>query len=247
MVGPYRSAFRGEGIEFVDARPYEVGDDWRRIHWSLSARKNQPYIRLGQEERELTCLIAIDRSPSMNLSAQKQELTLAVAVAFALSAILNGDRVRWAAFGERITYFSPARKGEKLIWGFLAHLWYQPPLKGVTYLRPLLQWITSVVKRRSFVILISDLFFHDEMSWSLLPSIAQKHFVLLVRIQSERDMISLPWGFLPAREVETQRTFTLGYESPPPLPITPSLRTAHIHSKAGLIPALQKALLPPLR
>jgi len=246
LAGPYRSTFRGEGIEFADARPYEPGDDWRRIHWSLSARKNQPYLRLGQEERELTCVIAIDRSPSMHITPEKEQLTLTVAVALALSAILNSDRVRWVSFSDQVEYFSPARKGEKLIWGYLAHLWTQPAQGQRSLLTPVLHWIASVHKRRVFLIILSDFFLHEEKAWTLLRSIAQKHFILLVGIYAPQEALSIPWGYLPTREVETGGHSVIQTGLSPLPDYHPSLRHVRIASENSLLPALRRALLPPL-
>lgn len=247
LAGPYRSAFRGEGIEFADARPYEPGDDWRRIHWSLSARKNQPYLRLGQEERELTCVIAIDRSPSMHIAADKVELTLTAAVALALSAILNGDRVRWVSFSEQVEFFSPARKGEKLIWGYLSHLWAHPVRGQRSLLTPLLHWLDCVHKRRVFLIILSDFFLHEEAAWTMLRGIAQKHFVLTVGTHAPQEVLSIPWGYLPAREVEVGGNAVLQKMAPPLPEHSPSLRYVRIAWEASLLPALRRALLPPLR
>lgn len=247
LLGPYRSAFRGEGIEFADARPYEIGEDWRRIHWSLTARKNQPYLRLGQEERELTCLIAIDKSPSMSISEEKLSLTLTAAVAMGLSALLNGDRVRWVGFGDRVTYFSPAYRGEKAVWGALQHLWQAPYFGERSYLAPLLRWIAAVHKRRIFLVIISDAFFHDTEGWKLLQALAQRHFILIVGVRPAAESLALCWGRLPLREVETQANFTLAGATASPLPPRLSLRWAWVSSEAGLLPALRKALLPPLR
>lgn len=248
LVGPYRSAFRGEGIEFADARPYEIGDDWRRVHWSLTARKNQPYLRLGQEERELTCVIAVDRSPSMHISPEKEQLTLSAAVALGLSAILNGDRVRWVSFAERVEYFSPARKGEKLVWGYLSHLWMNPVIGRRSHLLPVLQWVASVHKRRVFLIILSDLFFHDAGGWDLLYGLMRRHFVLVVGLYAPEERLSLPWGYLPARDVESGASATIHRKLhfPVEAPRT-HLRIARISSQTALLPGLREALLPPLR
>ncbi|MCX8111921.1 MAG: DUF58 domain-containing protein [Bacteroidia bacterium] len=247
LVGPYRSTFRGEGIEFADTRPYEVGDDWRRIHWSLTARKNQPYLRLGQEERELTCLIAIDRSRSMLIAPDKEALTLTAAVALALSAVLNGDRVRWVSFAEKVEWFSPACKGEKLIWGYLAHLWRRPVQGHRSYLSPLLQWIGAMHKRRILLVLLSDLFFHDKEGWTLLRGLSQRHFVLVIGLHSPQEAFTPAWGYLPVREVEEGHAFISQGGTRSSLPLLASLRGTVIYSEEALLPSLREVLLPPLQ
>ncbi|MCS6895816.1 MAG: DUF58 domain-containing protein [Bacteroidia bacterium] len=247
LVGPYRSAFRGEGIEFADARPYEIGDDWRRLHWSLTARKNQPYLRLGQEERELTCLIAIDRSPSMRISSEKQNLTLTVAVSLALSALLNSDRVQWLSFGEQVEYFSPARKGEKFTWGALSRLWNQTSRAERSYLSPMLHWVASVHRRRILLIIVSDLFFHDQTGWTLLNAMAHQHFTLIVGVRTLQEAYTPAWGYLPVKDVETGEVAIHRREDSLPVPAVSRLRLAYVSSEKELFSALGRAFLTPLQ
>ncbi|MEN3041037.1 MAG: DUF58 domain-containing protein [Bacteroidia bacterium] len=246
LVGPYRSAFRGEGIEFADARPYEIGDDWRRIHWSLTARKNQPYLRLGQEERDLTCIIAIDRSPSMQISQEKQRVTLAAVISLALSALLNGDRVQWVGFGAQVECFYPARKGEKFIWGALSHLWAQRFEHKRSYLSPLLHWVASVHKRRAFLVIVSDLFFHDKEAWQLLRAVAHRHFVLIAGVRGVQEAYTPAWGYLPVCDVETGKVAIHQNDSAPPVSPTRGLRVAYLSAEHDILPALGRALLLPL-
>lgn len=247
LAGPYRSAFKGGGIEFADARPYEPGDDWRRIHWSLSARKNQPYLRLGQEERELTCVIAIDRSPSMFISSEKAHLTLEVAVALALAALLNGDRVRWVSFTDQVEYFSPARRGERHIWGSLNLLLHSTAKGKKTRLLPLLSWFQALHPRRTFLVVISDLFFQDREAWKWLKALSHKHFIFLAGIRSAEEALQVPWGFLPFREVETGATgVAKGSLAPTPFQRS-SLRSALFLPSTSTVAQLRAALLHPLR
>ncbi|MCS6790618.1 MAG: DUF58 domain-containing protein [Bacteroidia bacterium] len=245
LVGPYRSFFKGEGIEFADARPYEPGDDWRRIHWSLTARKNQPYLRLGQEERELTCILAIDRSPSMNLHPAKQELTWEAAMLLALSAWINGDRVRWLSFTNQIEYFSPAQKGESFIWAYLDILRTQVPRGRYSLLSPLLQWVLHTQKKRSLLIVLSDMFFHEE-PWNLLQAVAMKHFVLMVNIHMPEEQRVPHWGYVPLREVEKKHSFILAPHLTPSNSPQPRVRWAYLQPGQPILPALHRALSLPL-
>ncbi len=244
LAGPYRSVFRGEGIEFADARPYEAGDDLRRIHWSLSARKNSPYVRLGQEERELLCVLAIDRSASMRIAPEKEDITLEAVVALALSAQLNGDRVRWVTFTSRVERFSAARRGETHIWGSLAQLWQAPPAERQSRLGPLLHWFAHTHRRRSFLGIVSDLFFQDS-AWAQLRALAQRHFVLLVSPYVAQEWLTLPWGFLPLIEVETGQKQVSRRKLQPTLP-PGSFRWARLLPNLSPIEGLRVALLPPL-
>ncbi|MCS7161976.1 MAG: DUF58 domain-containing protein [Bacteroidia bacterium] len=245
LVGPYRSVFRGEGIEFADARPYVPGEDWRRIHWSLSARKNQPYVRLGQEERELTCVIALDRSLSMRTPPTKAQLSLEVAATFGWAAQLNGDRVRWLSFTERVEAFSPARKGERFIWGSLEALLARPPKGRKTFLRPLLRTFASLHPRRALLIIISDGFFHDD-AWKELIALSHRHFLFLAFLRSPQESLTLPWGYLPIQEVETGERFLAPPSLQPTLPRLPRLRQAVLTPGSPWLLRLRQALLPGL-
>jgi len=246
LAGPYRSAFKGNGVEFADARPYQPGDDWRRLHWSLSARKNQPYLRLGYEERELTCIIAIDRSPSMYLSPQKIELWQAAAVALGWAAYLNGDRVRWVTFTDRIEGFSPRLRSPFVLWESLAGLLQQPVRGHHSRLRPLLAWLEKVSRRRAFVAVVSDLFFQEDSAETLLAALAMRHFVLAAVPRSPEENLSIPWGYLPLKEVETGQLTTMRGDLRPPAP-QPRLRYALLKPDRPPIQSLREALLAPLQ
>jgi len=246
LAGPYRSAFKGNGIEFADARPYQPGDDWRRLHWSLSARKNQPYLRLGYEERDLTCVIAIDRSPSMYISPHKVQLWQSAAIALGWAAWLNGDRVQWITFTDRIEGFSGRLRTHLALWESLANLLEQPAQGHRSRLRPLLAWVEKMHHRRAFVIVVSDLFFQEEAPEILLAALAMRHFVLAAVPRSSEENLSIPWGYLPLKEVETGQLATLRGDLRPPAP-HPRLRYALLTPDRPLLQPLREALLAPLQ
>lgn len=246
LAGPYRSAFKGNGIEFADARPYQPGDDWRRLHWSLSARKNQPYLRLGYEERELTCLIAIDRSPSMYISSQKVELWQTAAVALGWAAYLNGDRVQWVTFTDRIEGFSPRLRSHLALWENLAGLLERPVQGRYSRLRPLLTWLEKRHHRRTFVVVVSDLFSQEEAPETLLAALAIRHFVLAAVPRSPEENLSIPWGYLPLKEVETGQLTIVRGDLRPPTP-QPKLRYALLVPGHSPVQSLREALLAPLQ
>lgn len=201
-------------------------------------------MRLGQEERELLCVLALDRSASMRISTEKEERTLEAAVALALSAELNGDRVRWVTFTSRVEGFSPARRGSRHIWGSLAQLWHAQPAERHSRLGPLLHWFAQMHRRRSFLVVISDLFFQDA-AWSQLRALAQRHFVLLVSPYVAQEWLTVPWGFLPLREVETGQPQVVRGALQPIAPVG-TLRWARLLPNLSPILALRQALLPPL-
>lgn len=185
----------------------------------------------------------------MHISPSKKTLTLTTAVALALSAILNNDRVRWISFSDKVEWFSPARKGEKLVWGYLAHLWQlweRPSAVRRSLLYPFTQWLDSVHKRRVFLILLSDLFFHDKAGWVHLKALSQKHAILLAAIRAPEEAITIPWGYLPSKDVETGEAAVLHGSSSEISFLPHGIRLAFITSADGLIPSLRKALLPPL-
>lgn len=119
FAGQYQSAFKGRGLEFEEVREYIPGDDVRHIDWNVSARMGKPYIKLHKEERELTVVIAVDVSPSMNTGSYahlKRETAAEVAAVLAFSAIVNNDKVSLFLFSDKVEMFVPPRKGQNHLW-----------------------------------------------------------------------------------------------------------------------------------
>ncbi len=204
LIGAYRSVWRGEGIEFADARPYEPGEPWRRIHWALSARRGYPYVWLGTEERQLTCSIALDLSASMWIYPEKLYQAAIAAAIIALTASKVGDRVEWIGFTHKVVFSAPPRRGESFVWGAFQELLHCRPVEARTRLRPVLDFYNHLHRRRGLLVLLTDGFWQDgEEAFRFLRGTAQKHFILVIYIRHPRETMRIPFGRLPYREVET--------------------------------------------
>ncbi len=234
LIGAYRSAWRGEGIEFVDARPYEPGEPWRRIHWALSARRGQPYVWLGTEERQLTCSIALDLSASMKVYPEKFRQAAIAGAIIALTAIKAGDRVEWLGFTSEVVFSAPPRRGESFVWGAFEGLLRSQPPQTRTHLGPLLDFYAHLHRRRGLLVLLTDGFWQDgQKALRSLQATAQKHLVLTLYVRHPRETIQIPFGRLPYREIETGVSGVAGGSLEPPNFPQASLRQALLPTNAN--------------
>ncbi len=231
LIGAYRSVLKGEGIEFADARPYEPGEPWRRIHWALSARRGQPYLWLGTEERQLICTLALDLSASMRTYPEKLRQAAIAGAMLALTALKAGDKVQWIGFTDQVVFFSPPRRNESFVWGaFQELLRFQPPQQR-TQLKPLLELYMQTHHRRGLLVLLTDGFWQDgPEAYQLLPALAQKHFVLIFYIRHPREAMTIPFGRLPYVEVETGELGVAKGSLVPPTCPQPSLRQTLLYT-----------------
>ena len=159
LAGRYHSAFRGRGMAFEEVRPYQPGDDIRAIDWNVSARMNEPYIKLFVEEREMTVLLLVDMSKSGDLGTRaqaKRDLAAEVAAVLAFSAIRNGDRVGLLAFTDRVERFIPPKKGKKHVLAVLTEILTHRPRNPGTDLGAALDTLGRVARRRCVAFVVSD-------------------------------------------------------------------------------------------
>jgi len=232
LIGAYRSTLRGEGVEFADARPYQPGEPWRRIHWALSARRGEPYLWLATEERQITCTIALDLSESMRVYPEKSLQAAITGAMIALTALKVGDKVQWLGFTDSVAFFSPPRRSESFIWGAFQEILNFEPTKRRTRLKPLLDFYGQTLSRRGLLVLLTDGFWQDGVeAASLLRAVAQRHFVLLLYIRHPREAMVIPFGRLPYREVETGRPGVAGETLRPIGFPQPPLRQALIQTQ----------------
>ncbi len=243
LIGGYRSVVRGEGIEFADARPYVPGEPWRRIHWALSARRGEPYVWLGMEERQLTCSIALDLSASMTTYSEKLRQAAIAGTMIALTALKAGDKVQWLAFTDKVVFSVPPRRHEPFVWGALEKLLHQRPATMHTRLRPLLHYYMQLRRRSGLLVLLTDGFWQDgPEALHILRAVAQKHFILVLYVRHPREMMHLPFGRLPYREVETGRVGVAGGTLEPPTFPQASLRQALLPTHAPAWQVLMRTL-----
>lgn len=159
LSGSYQSLFKGRGVAFSEVRAYEPGDDVRSIDWNVTARTGESHVKLFTEERELTVMLLVDMSASLDLGstdADKRNLVARLAATFAFSAIRNNDRVGLIGFSDRVEVFVPPRSGRKHVLAVVQHILTHPPVSRETDLTVGLETMARLGRRNAVVILISD-------------------------------------------------------------------------------------------
>ena len=205
FAGEYHSAFKGRGMTFSEVREYQYGDDVRDIDWNVTARQNRPYVKVYEEERELTVMLLVDVSGSKNFGAvgeMKQNYITEVAATLAFSAIENNDKVGVIFFSDKIEKFIPPKKGRKHILLVIRELLYFKPENKGTDVGLALEYLTSVIKKRCTTFLISD--FIDEKDYYKPLSIANsKHDVMALQIYDQRETLLPDVGLMRVLDAET--------------------------------------------
>lgn len=205
FAGEYHSAFKGRGMTFSEVREYQYGDDIRDIDWNVTARHNRPYVKVYEEERELTVMLLIDVSESRGFGAvgsEKREYIAEVAATLAFSAIQNNDKIGVIFFTDKVEKFVPPRKGTKHILYIIREILYFSPANKSTNIDVPLVFLTDAIKKRCTTFLISD--YIDDHDFSKSLSIAnKKHDVAAIQIFDKRDAEMSNIGFVRFRDMET--------------------------------------------
>ena len=193
FAGQYHTAFKGRGMAFSEVREYQYGDEPRDIDWNVTARMNKPYSKVFEEERELTVMLMVDVSDSLNFGTQvmmKREMVTEIAATLAFAAIENNDKVGLVFFSDRIEKFITPKKGRKHILYLIRELLnYEPESKSTDITVPL-EFLTGAVKKRCTAFLLSD--FIDQHDYRNALTIAnRKHDVVAIRVYDKR-MEELP-------------------------------------------------------
>lgn len=181
--GQYHSAFRGKGMAFSEVREYQYGDDIRSIDWNVTARFNHPYVKIFDEERELTVMLLIDVSGSNEFGTRKQfkeELMTEIAAVLAFSAIQNNDKVGVIFFSDQIEKFIPPKKGTTHILRIIRELVDFKPKSQRTNISEVLRFLNNALKKRCIAFLLSD--FIDHGFYDALKISARKHDLVALRI-----------------------------------------------------------------
>ena len=205
FAGEYHSAFKGRGMAFSEVREYQYGDDIRDIEWNVTARFNKPYVKVFEEERELTVMLLIDVSGSLDFGTQKQtkrEMVTEIAATLAFSAIQNNDKIGVLFFSDKVEKFIPPKKGRKHILYIIRELLDFKPESTRTNIEIALQYLTQAIKRRCTAFLISD--FVDKNDFCQSLSIAnRKHDLVAIQVYDKR-IAELPnIGLVKMRDAET--------------------------------------------
>ncbi len=214
LGGEYHSAFKGRGIEFAEVRPYQIGDDIRSIDWNVSARMGDTYVKIYEEEREQTLLLAVDLSGSADFGSQeksKREIAAEVCALLAFSAVQNGDKVGLLLFSDRIEQFVPPGKGQRHVLRLVRELFTCDPGGRGTDLTEALRYTLGVLKRRAIVLLVSDLF--DAGYEKMLKAVARRHDTVAVELRDPREEELADVGLVDLTDAETGATYTLDTSS----------------------------------
>lgn len=206
FAGQYHSMFKGRGMAFSEVREYQYGDDIRNIDWNVTARFNHPYIKIFDEERELTVMLLIDVSGSNQFGTHtrfKQESMTEIAAVLAFSAIKNNDKVGVIFFSDKIEKFIPPKKGSSHILRIIRELVDFKASSKNTDIAGALRYLTNVIKKRSTVFLISD--FIDEGYENALKIARGKHDLIALRISDQREAEMPDVGLLQLLDNETGR------------------------------------------
>ena len=205
--GEYHSAFKGRGMSFSEVREYQYGDDIRNIDWNVTARFQHPYVKIFEEERELTIMLLIDVSKSSFIGTQNQlknEIIAEIAGVLAFSAIQNNDKVGVLFFSDAIEMYIPPKKGKSHILRIIREIINFEPKSNKTNISLALENFNNMVKRKSIAFIISD--FIDENYADELRHIAKKHDVVGVKVYDNLDMELPNIGLLQIQDVETGET-----------------------------------------
>ena len=205
FAGQYHSAFKGRGMAFAEVREYQYGDDIRDIDWNVTARFNRPYVKVFEEERELTVMLLVDVSGSLEFGTVKQmkkDMVTEIAATLAFSAIQNNDKIGVIFFSDRIEKFIPPKKGRKHILYIIRELIEFQPQSRTTNLKVGLEYLTRVMKRRCTAFMLSD--FIDRNDFSNTLTIAnRKHDLVAMQIYDRRAEELPPVGLMKVRDAET--------------------------------------------
>lgn len=189
FAGQYHSAFKGRGMAFSEVREYQYGDDIRDIDWNVTARYNRPYIKIFEEEREMTVMLLVDASSSLSfgsLNAYKKDLVTEIAATLAFSAIQNNDKIGVIFFSDKIEKFIPPKKGKKHILYIIRELIDFKPESDQTDLSIAVKYLTNVLKKRCTTFLISD--FMDAPDYENALSIAsRKHDIVSIHVYDKLE------------------------------------------------------------
>ncbi|WDZ98638.1 DUF58 domain-containing protein [Mucilaginibacter sp. SJ] len=202
--GEYHSAFKGRGMAFSEVREYQIGDEIRTIDWNVTARFNAPYVKVFEEERELTVMLLMDVSGSENFGTQnqqKQDLATELCAVLAFSAIQNNDKVGVIFFSDKIEKFIPPKKGRSHILMIIRELIaFQPENKG-TNMAEALKYFTSVIKKKCTAFVISD-FITPEFE-SELKIANKKHDIIALKLYDKHEEEFPNLGLIPVKDEES--------------------------------------------
>jgi len=204
FAGEYHSVFKGRGMEFSEVREYAPGDEVRSIDWNVTARVGRPFVKVFDEERELTVVLVVDASASGVFGSQAQmkgEIAVEISALLAFSAIENDDRVGLLIFTDEVEVFIPPKKGRRHVLRVIRELLYFRPRSRGTSIAAALEYLDRLLHRRSVVFLVSD--FLDSDFDRALQLIGRRHDLIAINLEDPRERALPAVGFLSLGEAET--------------------------------------------
>ena len=205
FAGQYHSAFKGRGMAFSEVREYQFGDDVRDIDWNVTARFHKPYVKVFEEERELTVMLLIDVSGSLDFGTQRQmkkDMVTEIAATWAFSAIQNNDKIGVIFFSDKIEKYIPPKKGRKHILYIIREMLDFHPESKKTDVKLAVEFLTSVLKRRCTAFMLSDFFARNDFE-TALTICNRKHDVVAIQVYDQRAKMLPDVGLLKVVDAET--------------------------------------------
>ncbi|MCI6672056.1 MAG: DUF58 domain-containing protein [Prevotella sp.] len=215
FAGQYHSAFKGRGMAFSEVREYQYGDDVRDIDWNVTARFHHPYVKVFEEERELTVMLLIDVSGSLDFGTQRQtkrDLVSQIAATLAFSAIQNNDKIGVVFFTDRIEKYIPPKKGRKHILHIIQETLHLQPTSRKTNIGNAIEFLTKVMKRHCTAFLLSD--FYEKKDYQNRLTIAnRKHDLIALQVYDERAKELPDVGLMFINDAETNEEMLIDTSS----------------------------------
>ena len=205
FAGQYHSAFKGRGMAFSEVREYQFGDDVRDIDWNVTARFHRPYVKVFEEERELTVMLMIDVSGSLDFGTQRQmkrDMVTEIAATIAFSAIQNNDKIGVVFFSDRIEKYIPPKKGRKHILYIIREMLDFQPESKRTDVKQAVEFLSGVQKRRTTAFILSDFYVREDFQQSL-QICSRKHDVVAIQVYDVRAKELPDVGLMKVVDAET--------------------------------------------
>jgi len=202
--GEYHSSFKGRGMTFSEVRQYQYGDDIRSIDWNVTARYNEPFIKVFEEERELTMMLMVDLSASEffgTVEHFKRDIIAEISATLAFSAIQNNDKVGLLIFSDEIELFIPPKKGKTHVLRIIRELIEFQPKSKKTDIAQALRYLSNVMKKKAIVFILSD--FMDDGFENALKIVSKKHDVTGIRVYDKHETEIPKLGMVPMQDAET--------------------------------------------
>lgn len=204
LMGQYHSAFKGQGMTFSEVRPYQFGDEIRRIDWNKTARFREPFVKVMEEERELTMMLLVDISASMDYGTKtqlKREFVAEICASLGFSAAGNNDKVGLILFADKVYKVIPPQKGRKHILAIISNILTSEYVPAESKIDEALQFMMSVFKKKSMAFIFSD--FEDSYDLKILRVASKKHQLLGMRVFDDKDNEIPDIGYALFHDAET--------------------------------------------